>query len=86
VGLKTLFPRKVVVYFFTFYKIGSLIFGGSHVVLPMIFSEFSEMGYLTETQFLNGFAIVSALPGPMFSISAYVGVSLMTYQELFYVL
>jgi len=72
--LKTLIPWKVFIYFFAFYKIGSLIFGGGHVVLPMIISEFSALGYLTETQFLTGFAIVSALPGPMFNISAYIGV------------
>jgi len=57
----------------SFFRIGSLIFGGGHVVIPMILNEFSELGYLNEDQFLNGFALQSALPGPMFNISAYVG-------------
>lgn len=56
-----------------FYRIGSLIFGGGHVVLPMILSEFTKYSYLTESEFINGFAIVSALPGPMFNISIYLG-------------
>ncbi|KAG2387995.1 hypothetical protein C9374_000845 [Naegleria lovaniensis] len=56
-----------------FYRIGCLIFGGGHVVLPMILNEFSELGYLTEDAFVNGFALQSALPGPMFNFSAYVG-------------
>eukprot|EP01017_Pseudomicrothorax_dubius_P044977 TRINITY_DN7696_c0_g1_i2.p1 TRINITY_DN7696_c0_g1~~TRINITY_DN7696_c0_g1_i2.p1 ORF type:complete len:398 (+),score=54.40 TRINITY_DN7696_c0_g1_i2:27-1196(+) len=56
-----------------FYRIGSIIFGGGHVVLPMIVTHFGELGLLDQNQFMNGFLIVSFLPGPMFNISAYLG-------------
>eukprot|EP01017_Pseudomicrothorax_dubius_P026077 TRINITY_DN2883_c0_g2_i1.p1 TRINITY_DN2883_c0_g2~~TRINITY_DN2883_c0_g2_i1.p1 ORF type:complete len:434 (-),score=42.52 TRINITY_DN2883_c0_g2_i1:105-1406(-) len=56
-----------------FYRIGSLIFGGGHVVLPLILSHFGDLGLLQKSQFMNGFLIVSFLPGPMFNIAAYLG-------------
>ena len=58
----------------TFYRIGSLIIGGGHVVIPMIISEFSSSGYVKESDVLQSFSIVSMLPGPMFNIAAYIGV------------
>ncbi|KAL9648720.1 hypothetical protein ABK040_003658 [Willaertia magna] len=63
------------IWFEGFFRMGCLIFGGGHVVLPMILSEFAENEhkFITEDQFMNGLALQSALPGPMFNISAYVG-------------
>jgi chromate transporter len=52
---------------------GSLIFGGGQVVLPMLLTEVVNPGWVTEEQFLDGFALMLALPGPMFSFSAYLG-------------
>lgn len=64
---------KIFYYTSSFYYIGSLIIGGGHVILPLMLSEFSDKGYITETAFWNGFSIVSALPGPMFNLAIYVG-------------
>ena len=57
----------------SFYRTGSLIFGGGQVVLPMLSAEVVESGWVTEQQFLDGLALMLALPGPLFSFSAYLG-------------
>ena len=57
----------------SFYRMGSLIFGGGQVVLPMLLTEVVSPGWVTEEQFLDGFALMLALPGPMFGFSAYLG-------------
>ncbi|KAL0039433.1 hypothetical protein WJX79_008119 [Trebouxia sp. C0005] len=57
----------------TFFKIGSLIFGGGQVVLPMLDSAVVEPGWISESDFLTGIALVQAMPGPLFNIAAYVG-------------
>ncbi|MFQ6027247.1 MAG: chromate efflux transporter [Dehalococcoidia bacterium] len=59
--------------FESFYRMGSLIFGGGQVVLPMMLTEVVNTGLVTEEQFLDGFALMLALPGPLFSFSAYLG-------------
>ena len=59
--------------FESYYRMGSLIFGGGQVVLPMMLTEVVETGLVTEQQFLEGFALMLALPGPLFSFSAYLG-------------
>ena len=59
--------------FESFYRTGSLIFGGGQVVLPMLLTEVVEPGWVTEEQFLDGFALMLALPGPLFSFSGYLG-------------
>lgn len=56
-----------------FYKIGSVIIGGGHVILPMMWTEFKPYSYFSEHEFWNGFSLVSCLPGPMFNMAAYVG-------------
>lgn len=60
--------------FENFYRNGSLIFGGGHVLVPLLFTEFVEFKhYLSSEEFLVGFAFVQAVPGPVFSFCAYVG-------------
>ncbi|MFT7032332.1 MAG: chromate transporter [Cyclobacteriaceae bacterium] len=60
--------------FENFYRNGSLIFGGGQVLIPLMYTEFVEFkGYLTSEEFLSGFALVQALPGPVFSFSAFIG-------------
>lgn len=71
--LRFAFTSKFFYYVSSFYYIGSLIIGGGHVILPLMLSEFLEVGYITEVAFWNGFSIVSALPGPMFNLAIYVG-------------
>ncbi len=57
-----------------FYRNGSMIFGGGQVLIPLLYTEFVEFKhYLTSEEFLTGFAMVQAVPGPTFSFSSYVG-------------
>lgn len=65
------FPFRL---FDNFYRNGSLIFGGGQVLVPLLFTEFVEFkNYLTSEEFISGYAFVQAIPGPVFSFSAYVG-------------
>jgi chromate transporter len=60
--------------FENFYRNGSMVFGGGHVLVPLLFTEFVEFKhYLTSEEFLVGFAFVQAVPGPVFSFCSYVG-------------
>ena len=56
-----------------FYRAGALVFGGGHVVLPLLQASLVDSGLISQTAFLSGFGIAQALPGPLFSISAYYG-------------
>jgi len=56
-----------------FYRAGSLVFGGGHVVLPLLQEEAVAAGLATEDLFLAGYGAVQAMPGPMFSFGAYLG-------------
>ncbi|MEM6298332.1 MAG: chromate efflux transporter [Bacteroidota bacterium] len=70
-GLTQSLPIRL---FENFYRNGSLIFGGGQVLIPVLLTEFVEFkNYLSEEQFLSGYAMVQAVPGPVFSFSAYVG-------------
>lgn len=55
------------------YRAGSLVFGGGHVVLPMLEEETVSSGLLTVQQFLAGYGAAQAVPGPLFTFSAYIG-------------
>lgn len=60
--------------FENFYRNGIIIFGGGHVLIPLMFTEFVEMKrYLTADEFLTGYALQQALPGPTFSFTSFVG-------------
>jgi len=74
--------------FENFYRIGSLIFGGGQVLVPFLYTEFVEFkSYLTSEEFLSGFALVQAVPGPVFSFSAFIGaVSMKEYGVMSQVL
>ncbi|MDX1668683.1 MAG: chromate efflux transporter [Limnobacter sp.] len=54
-----------------FYRAGALVFGGGHVVLPLLEPELVKDGWLTADQFLAGYGAAQAIPGPLFSVSAY---------------
>ncbi|HTX64798.1 MAG TPA: chromate efflux transporter [Opitutaceae bacterium] len=56
-----------------FYRVGSLVFGGGHVVLPLLEREVVAPGWLTHDQFLAGYGAAQALPGPLFTLSAFLG-------------
>ncbi len=56
-----------------FYRAGALVFGGGHVVLPMLQSEVVGRGWLDLDDFLGGYGLIQALPGPLFSFAGFVG-------------
>lgn len=56
-----------------FYRAGALVFGGGHVVLPLLEREVVGPGWLTHDQFLAGYGAAQAVPGPLFTFAAYLG-------------
>lgn len=56
-----------------FYYSGSLVFGGGHVVLPLLESTFVPPGWIERDLFLAGYGMAQAVPGPLFTFSAYLG-------------
>ena len=61
---------KLLSLFNSFYQVGSLVFGGGHVVLPLIKSNIN----IDENSFLVAYSLAQAVPGPMFTITSYIGV------------
>ena len=59
--------------FGSFYRSGALVFGGGHVVLPLLQAAVVLPGWVTEAQFLTGYSAAQAVPGPLFTFSAYLG-------------
>lgn len=53
---------------------GSIIIGGGHVILPIMWNQLESYNYFTESEFWTGFSLVSCLPGPMFNLTSYIGV------------
>lgn len=66
--------------FSRFYQAGSLVFGGGHVVLPLL--QESVGGMVSTDQFLLGYAAAQAVPGPMFTMSTYLGAEIFGQQPL----
>ncbi|RBP07757.1 chromate transporter [Rossellomorea aquimaris] len=66
--------------FDSFYRSGSLVFGGGHVVLPLLEREFVPTGWLTEEAFLAGYGAAQAVPGPLFTFAAYIGAVINGWQ------
>ncbi|WP_083982942.1 chromate efflux transporter [Devosia soli] len=59
--------------FDTFYRAGALVFGGGHVVLPLLEAGTVGQGWLTQDTFLAGYGAAQAMPGPLFTFAAYLG-------------
>ena len=59
--------------FHAFYRSGALVFGGGHVVLPLLRQAFVRPGWVTDATFLAGYGAAQAVPGPLFSFAAYLG-------------
>lgn len=59
--------------FDSFYRSGSLVFGGGHVVLPLLEQEFVPTGWISSEDFLTGYGATQAVPGPLFTFAAYIG-------------
>jgi chromate transporter len=60
-------------YFDAFYRAGSLVFGGGHVVLPLLQAEVVPRGWVGNDAFLAGYGAAQAVPGPLFTFAAYLG-------------
>ncbi len=65
--------RQALSLFDSFYRSGSLVFGGGHVVLPLLDREVVDPGWVTQENFLAGYGAAQAVPGPLFTFSAYLG-------------
>jgi chromate transporter len=64
--------------FGAFYRAGALVFGGGHVVLPLLQAAVVPMGWVTNDAFLAGYGAAQAMPGPLFTFSAYLGAVMIT--------
>ncbi|GAK05803.1 chromate transport protein ChrA [Geomicrobium sp. JCM 19037] len=60
----------------SFYRAGALVFGGGHVVLPLLEREFVPTGLISAESFLAGYGAAQAVPGPLFTFAAYIGADL----------
>ncbi len=56
-----------------FYRAGALVFGGGHVVLPLLQEAVVEPGWVSQADFIAGYGAAQAVPGPMFSLAAFLG-------------
>ena len=73
------FPALAV--FDSFYRAGALVFGGGHVVLPLLEAEVVAPGWVPKDTFLAGYGAAQALPGPLFTIAAFLGAHLPFFES-----
>lgn len=71
--LAALTHSQAVALFEAFYRSGALVFGGGHVVLPLLREATVAQGWLSDEVFLAGYGAAQAVPGPLFTFSAYLG-------------
>ena len=71
--LQRLWMSQGVALFDAFYRSGALVFGGGHVVLPLLREAFVVPGWLSDDTFLAGYGAAQAVPGPLFTFAAYLG-------------
>jgi chromate transporter len=65
--------RGVLALFDAFYRSGALVFGGGHVVLPLLRDAVVTPGWVSNSSFLAGYGAAQAVPGPLFTFAAYLG-------------
>ncbi|MBY0121372.1 chromate efflux transporter [Bacillus sp. S/N-304-OC-R1] len=78
--LRELIQLHWIALFDSFYRSGSLVFGGGHVVLPLLEREFVPSGLLSGEAFLAGYGATQAVPGPLFTFAAYIGAVINGWQ------
>jgi chromate transporter len=66
-------PSQGLALFNAFYRSGALVFGGGHVVLPLLQAEVVTPGWVSNEAFLSGYGLAQAVPGPLFTFAAYLG-------------
>ena len=64
---------QALVLFGAFYRSGALVFGGGHVVLPLLQAQVVAPGWVSGETFLTGYGLAQAVPGPLFTFAAYLG-------------
>jgi chromate transporter len=67
--------------FSSFFRSGSLVFGGGHVVLPLLRAELVPPGWISDDAFLAGYGVAQALPGPLFAFSGYLGTAMPLFSQ-----
>src|ERR1700687_1548538 len=72
--LRDLGTSQPIALFEAFYRSGALVFGGGHVVLPLLREAFVGPGWVSDDTFLAGYGAAQAVPGPLFTFAAYLGV------------
>jgi chromate transporter len=71
--VRSLGSSQGVALFEAFYRSGALVFGGGHVVLPLLRQAFVTPGWVSDNTFLAGYGAAQAVPGPLFTFAAYLG-------------
>ncbi len=71
--LRQIEPSQSLAVFDSFFRVGSLVFGGGHVVLPLLQAEVVDPGWVTNEAFVAGYGAAQAVPGPLFTFAAYLG-------------
>lgn len=71
--LRPLIASESFAIFDSFYRAGSLVFGGGHVILPLLQAETVPQGWLTNQEFIAGYGAAQAVPGPLSTFAAYLG-------------
>jgi chromate transporter len=71
--LAAAFPSQTMALVDSFFRSGSLVFGGGHVVMPLLQSEVVPPGWVSNDAFLAGYGAAQAVPGPLFTFAAYLG-------------
>ncbi len=74
--LAALVPNQPLAVADGFFRAGALVFGGGHVVLPLLETAVVEPGWVSESQFLAGYGAAQAVPGPLFTFAAFLGASI----------
>jgi chromate transporter len=70
---RTLVDSQQLALFDSVFRSGALVFGGGHVVLPLLQAEMVPPGWVTQDEFLAGYGLAQAVPGPLFTFGAYLG-------------
>jgi chromate transporter len=75
---------RAIVVFDAFYRSGALVFGGGHVVLPLLQQETVATGWVSPNDFLAGYGAAQAVPGPLFTFAAFLGWSMSAEPNRWY--
>lgn len=75
--LATLFPHPVITLIDSFYRSGALVFGGGHVMLPLLQAEVVSTQWIDKELFLAGYGMAQAIPGPLSTFAAYLGAAML---------